>query len=611
MPTDRRARLSQGAELFDNHFFDMSPAEAGATDPQQRVLLEQAYTTCAEAGFGKATLLGRDVGVFLGIMNTDFAELMRGSKSVYAATGGTISVAAGRVSFVLGLMGPCCSVDTACSSALAATHFSALAVRFAECEEALACAVSLMLSPAMSACYSRAGMLSTDGRCKTFDARANGYVRGEGVGTLVIQPSFASATPAIETPGWLATLASIGTQQDGRSASLTAPSGAAQLQLLRKTYGRASLTAGVLEAHGTGTPLGDPTELGAVCQAAPQGFTIAGVKASTGHLEPAAGMVGLLKLAASQRQARVAANAQFCKLNPKIQLGAMRGAASLAAQSTEGHAEEVCGVSSFGYSGTIAHAVLKICDTEGPRCWINRTKPVRYRRLDYAWTAPRSPFALQQLKHDDGSISFRTPVDGSLFGLVADHVVRGSVVFPAAAHLEMARAAGGAACEGIFFMSPLVLVTGAGLWVEIRSTKVAQFEISSGEMEDNILVAPQLHTSGARVAAPGAVPNGLPPQTRVHTEAAIETGGLFAAFHASGLQYGPAYRREPSVPFSNPLLHHCSPRPPSGFTSAASRYPRPGSALRRNDRDMAAAGSGHRAAKAARRPRTRDVRPPR
>ena len=274
-----------GVELFDSAVFAIAPVEAAAMDPQQRLLLEHGYAAFHTCGISRADMLGRGLGVFLGITNADFAMLLLTlSVSVYAATGGAISVAAGRLSYVLGLHGPCESVDTACSSALTALHEAALCVGVSDCVEALTVAVGLVLVPHASISYARAGMLSTDGRCKTLDARANGYVRGEGVGGLVVgvEERLNVAT---------STLCSSVIQQDGQSASLTAPNGSAQAKLI--TLALAGAPRGLpvrralqVEVHGTGTPLGDPTEVRALTQALhvnEAGAMLGGVKANAGQ----------------------------------------------------------------------------------------------------------------------------------------------------------------------------------------------------------------------------------------------------------------------------------------------------------------------------------------
>ena len=187
-----------GAQLFDSRAFSISHAEVGAMDPQQRLLLELGYAALHASGQRRKLLMGGDGGVFLGIERPDWAiaQPPAARASVYSVTGDNVSAAAGRLSFVLGLQGPCSSVDTACASALAALHGSAHAVRASECGHALALAVGLKLAPHGTLGAASAGMLSVDGRCKTLDARANGYVRSEGVGALVLQGYDAEGSPA-------------------------------------------------------------------------------------------------------------------------------------------------------------------------------------------------------------------------------------------------------------------------------------------------------------------------------------------------------------------------------------------------------------------------------
>ena len=212
-----------GAERFDSRLFGVSVAEVGAMDPQQRLLLELGYGALHASGRRRSLLMGSNSGVFLGIERPDWAIAQPPSAraSVYAVTGDNVSAAAGRLSFVLGLHGPCSSVDTACASALSAMHGGATAVRGAECAEAVALAVSLKLVPYSTLGAASAGMLSIDGRCKTLDARANGYARSEAVGALVLRACEDVTASAL-------CLSGSAVRQDGRSASLTAPNGSAR-----------------------------------------------------------------------------------------------------------------------------------------------------------------------------------------------------------------------------------------------------------------------------------------------------------------------------------------------------------------------------------------------
>ena len=282
-----------GAERFDNVCFAVSSAEASVMDPQQRLLLEAGYASFAGAYLRRAGLMHSSLGVYLGIMNLDGHQLTDvGSKSAFAATCRSSSIAAGRLSFTLGLNGVCQSVDTACSSALVAMRTASAGMVLGDHVGALSASVSLILSPVASVYYAQATMLSVDGRCKTLDTRANGYVRSEGVGALVLRRGGEEGV----------LLDGSAVRQDGRSASLTAPNGSAQRVLLLATLGSAAIApseVACVEAHGTGTALGDPTEAGALSAvhgARSASLTTCAAKASVGHAEAASGQVGLLRV---------------------------------------------------------------------------------------------------------------------------------------------------------------------------------------------------------------------------------------------------------------------------------------------------------------------------
>ena len=217
----RHGGFISDTELFDNAFFGVSPAEAGAMDPQQRLLLEHGYASLHAASLEKRFLLGSLTGVFLGIAANDYAEVVRAdpslARSVYAATGSSHSVASGRISFALGLHGPCASYDTACSAAVVANHAALRALQLRECVSALSAGVSMMLLPGVSFAFATAGMLSVLGRCHTFDARADSYARGEACCAATLRAAGAEgADSSLELVGSCV-------RQDGRSASLTAP----------------------------------------------------------------------------------------------------------------------------------------------------------------------------------------------------------------------------------------------------------------------------------------------------------------------------------------------------------------------------------------------------
>ena len=390
---------------------------------------------------------------------------------------------------MLGLHGPCVSFDTACSTALVAGHAAWRAVQLRECERALLASVNLMLTPGVSLSFAVAGMTSAAGRCHTFDARADGYVRGEACGAAVLQPMPGAAAEAA------AVLRGSAVRQDGRSASLTAPNGSAQRALLQAALAEAGVAAaGVarLEAHGTGTALGDPIEAGALNAALLQArsdahapLALGGVKANAGHAEPAAAMAGLLVLAAGLARGLAAPNAQLRRLNVRVG-EALRGGAACALPTglaAMGRCEAgglAGGVSSFGYSGTIAHALLQGA-SRAAAVGEGGGAPLRYRRRAFLWSEPAHPLLQRRLPAPSGCAAlFRSPVAGPLHALVADHIVRGRILFPGVAYLETARAAcsaaappsaAGAALRGVFFLQPLALEAGGAAWVECAAAR--------------------------------------------------------------------------------------------------------------------------------------------
>ena len=336
-------------------------------DPQQRLLLEVGYTSLHDTGQRKTMLCSTDMGIFLGIMNTDFSAMPKESTGVYEATGGTLSIAAGRLSFVLGTQGPLTSIDTACSSALVALDGASLYVGpgYTGCL-ALTLAVSVMLTSLTHTAFATAGMLSTDGRCKTFDVRANGYARGEGVTAIVLSTL---ATDGLCTI--VSMLQSSEVRSDGRSASLTAPSGAAQARMISAALKAADIkVVEQVQTHGTGTPLGDPVEVGALERVlGGTGSVLGSIKSALGHTEPVAGLAGLMPLVNTLAANCSAANGQLRIVNPRLLTPFQQLKARVPTQGSQVSTESLAGgvhsislaggVSSFGYSGTIAHAALR------------------------------------------------------------------------------------------------------------------------------------------------------------------------------------------------------------------------------------------------------------
>ena len=296
-------------ELFDADFFGISPVEASSMDPQQRIVLELSWEALEHAGYSPPSLAGSRAGVYLGISNGDYGRALFSHPELidpYFSPGNAFSVAAGRVAYTLGLHGPAIAIDTACSSSLAALHLACQGLRTRECDLALAGGVNLVLTPEFNVNFSKAGMMSRDGRCRTFDAAAAGYVRGEGGGILVLRRLRDAVASGDRI---LAVVRGSAVNQDGRSNGLLAPNGPAQEAVVRAALlaaGVAGADIGYVEAHGTGTALGDPIEVNALGAVLGEGrtpdtpLTLGSVKTNIGHLEAAAGVAGVIKTVGSR-----------------------------------------------------------------------------------------------------------------------------------------------------------------------------------------------------------------------------------------------------------------------------------------------------------------------
>ncbi|MFL6072395.1 MAG: SDR family NAD(P)-dependent oxidoreductase [Mycobacteriales bacterium] len=352
---------------FDPAFFGISPREAIAMDPQQRLALELSWEALEDAGMLPAALRDSRAGVFVGAISDDYARLLarRGTAGItpHTLTGLHRAIIANRVSYVLGLRGPSLTVDAAQSSSLVAVHMACESLWRGESELALAGGVHLNLIPESTETAARSGALSPapDGRCRTFDAAADGYVRGEGGGMVVLKP-LAAAVAAGDPVSCVILGGAV--NNDGATEGLTVPSAGAQEDVLREAYRRSGIGPAevqYVELHGTGTRRGDPVEaaaLGAVRSGHPE-LAVGSAKTNVGHLEGAAGIVGLLKVALSIRHRELPASLHFSAPNPDIPLDELR----LRVQSARGPWPDpdrrlVAGVSSFGMGGTNCHLVL-------------------------------------------------------------------------------------------------------------------------------------------------------------------------------------------------------------------------------------------------------------
>ncbi|MCC7360823.1 MAG: polyketide synthase, partial [Anaerolineales bacterium] len=361
----------RGVDLFDPQFFGITPREAVSLDPQQRLLLEVAWETLEHAGLPPDQLVGTKTGVFVGMMTNDYAQLnMHGYDparvDVYSGSGVDASFAAGRLSYVLGLQGPSLVVETACSSALVAIHLACQSLRAGESDLALAGGVNLILSPEATLYSCRIRSMAADGRCKTFDARADGYVRGEGCGVVALKRLSDAARDGDHL--W-AILRGSAINHDGKSGGLTVPNAAAQQAVIRaavRSAGVAPAAISYVEAHGTGTPLGDPIEIRALWsvlgagRSPSQPLTVGSVKTNFGHLEAAAGIAGFIKTVLALHHQTIPAHLHLATRNPYIAWETMAIHLPSAATSWPAPAgPRLAGVSSFGLSGMTAHLVLE------------------------------------------------------------------------------------------------------------------------------------------------------------------------------------------------------------------------------------------------------------
>ncbi len=323
----------ENIDQFDPAAFGISPREAQSMDPQQRLILEVAKEAIEDAGQLSGTLRGSDAGVYVGISTWDYSQLQSESQSSphvdsYSATGTAFSIVANRISYCFDFHGPSMVVDTACSSSLVAVHLACESIWKGTCRLAIAGGVNAFLSPVNAIAFSKMGVLSPDGRCKAFDAAANGFVRAEGAGAILLKPLSRALADGDRI---YAAIQATGVNQDGVTNGLAVPNGAAQAALIRETFARSRLDpqrVAYIEAHGTGTAVGDPTEAHAIGHVIGAGRSqnpcpIGSVKTNLGHLESAAGIAGIIKAALVLHKRTIPPNLHFHTPNPHIDFAAL------------------------------------------------------------------------------------------------------------------------------------------------------------------------------------------------------------------------------------------------------------------------------------------------
>ena len=395
-------------DLFDAAFFRISPVEAQMLDPQQRLMLETSWRALEDAGMDPDRLKGSRTGVYAGISNNEYrglildvSETTEPAASLYAVTGTSFNTAIGRVAYALGLEGPALALDTACSSSLVAIHQAVSSLHRGEADLALAGGVHTILSGRLLELRANAGMLSPDGRCATFDAAANGYVRGEGCGIVVLKRLAEAEADGDRIWG---TIRGSALNQDGASPGLTVPSGPAQEKVIEAALQSACLAPAdvdYVEAHGTGTEVGDPVEARATGTAYGRGrdpdrpLLIGSVKTNIGHLESAAGVAGVIKVMLAMNRGIIPRHLHFTKPNPEMDWDRLRlqVTAEPTAWPDTGGRTVRAGVSGFGWSGTNAHVVLeRYGAADGTGSAAGAARPVAVRLPDsVAAAAPAEP----------------------------------------------------------------------------------------------------------------------------------------------------------------------------------------------------------------------------
>jgi len=362
-------------DQFDPQAFGIAPREAAKMDPQQRLFLEVAWEAIEDSGHAPDRLAGSRSGVYVGVCTDDYASLQKRDGNLdqidaHYASGIAHSIVSGRVSYLLGLLGPSITIDTACSSSLVAVHLACQAIRSGEISMAIAGGVNIILLPDNSIAFTRADMMAADGRCKTFDASADGFVRAEGAGAIVLKPLSAAVADGDRIH---ALIRGAAVNQDGPSSGLTAPNGPSQEAVIRDALANGQVDpdeVSFVEAHGTGTSLGDPIEVqalgAALCKQRTKSdsLKIGSVKSNLGHLEAAAGIAGLIKVVLALKHREIPGNLHLNTLNPHIAWDKLPLEVPRVSTPWPAKSRRIAGVSSFGFGGTNAHVVLQEAPAE-------------------------------------------------------------------------------------------------------------------------------------------------------------------------------------------------------------------------------------------------------
>ncbi len=411
----------KGIDQFDAHFFGISPREADRMDPQQRIMLELSWSCIEDSGYSSSQLSGSQVGVFIGVCNYDYDQLQhQDQKNIegHTATGTYTTIIPNRISYCFNFHGPSVPVDTACSSSLVAIHQAINSLKEEECEMALVGGVNVLCTPTSYTSFSQLGMLSATGKCKTFDSSADGYVRGEGAGIILLKP----LTKALKDQDRIyGVIKGSAVNHGGKARTLTSPNVYAQAQVLRSAYTKANIvpnTISYIETHGAGTPLGDPIEINGLKRSFRQLHQqyevplpekaycgLGTVKTNIGHLEAAAGIAGVIKVLLAMKHKKLPKIINFEELNPRIDLE--RSPFYIVSETQEWEQLKIetgeviprrAGVSSFGFGGVNAHIIIEEALTQGQRQEAKGKSEKRFERALHLLTlSTKTETALSEL----------------------------------------------------------------------------------------------------------------------------------------------------------------------------------------------------------------------
>lgn len=438
-------------EYFDAEFFGISPKEAIYIDPQQRLLLENIWDALKHAEIDIKDLRGSKTGVYVGISNNDYRQYLSNRSvkpSLFYSTGVATSVASGRISYLLGLSGPCMSVDTACSSSLVSVHLACQAIRNGECNLAIVAGVNIILEPTHTNNLMAAGMLSVDGKCKSFDIKANGFVRSEGCGVVILSKSDANFA---KEP--LAIIKGSAVNQDGHSSGLSAPSIKAQQDVIDSALSNAGICAAdvdYIEAHGSGTPIGDTIELNALKRCympRDNKLKIGSIKASIGHTESGSGIAGLIKVVLSLMYEKIPPQINFQQLNKNTKLSSEESIIHTELKSwPRSNRKRIAGVSSFGFSGTNCHMILSESSHKNiitpyvgnnymrEKIWviddIEKLNNVKFKSIKHDVLSSKTTLA-------NGDVIYIGKLNLKALSYLKSHDIFGNYLFPGAAFLEL------------------------------------------------------------------------------------------------------------------------------------------------------------------------------